>query len=211
MIHRVQNNIVIEQVPVDYYQRGIKKNLLQRIWHTNKLKVILQLMPVVPKKVLDVGCASGWFVSKIADEFPSAQCYGIDIYGRAIEYGKKMYPKIQFFVADAHKLPFKNRAFDVVICTEVLEHVANPKDVVLEIRRVLKDKGVGIIELDSGSILFTLLWFIWRKFKGRVWNDAHLRRFSITNLECYMSSCQFKVIKKKAFNMGMAVAFLIEK
>ena len=111
---------IIEQVPVDYYQKGIKGNIFQKAWHSNKLEKVLEFIPGTPETILDVGCASGWFISKISKKFPKAKCYGIDIYDKGIKYAKKIYPKIEFKAADAHKIAYVKNTFDLVICTEVL-------------------------------------------------------------------------------------------
>lgn len=202
---------IIEQVPPDYYQKGIEKNSLQKMWHTNKLNSILELFDFSPKTILDVGCASGWFLSKLLEKFPDSKCYGIDLYDKAITYGKKQYPAIRFKIADAHDLPFEDKKFDLVVCTEVLEHVDNPKGVLLEIKRVLKNQGLAIVELDSGSFLFSLVWFLWRKLHGRVWNHAHLHSFNSKRLEAMIRLCGFTIITKKKFNFDMAMAFVITK
>lgn len=203
------NSHIINKIPPYYYQQSIKNNLLQRIWHFNKLQVVSSLIPNKPNKILDVGCASGWFISEISKKFPKTQCYGIDVYAQAIVLAKKLYPQIKFKVADAHKLPFKKDAFEVVVCTEVLEHVENPQKVILEIKRILKRAGTAVIELDSGSLLFSVAWFIWKKFKGRVWQDSHLTSFTVSKLETLITAYGLKVIKKRKFNLGMAVAFLV--
>ena len=44
-------------------------------------------------------------------------------------------------VGDAHSLPFKNDSFDVVLATEVLEHLKEPQRALNEMKRVLKDGG----------------------------------------------------------------------
>lgn len=202
---------IIDQVPVDYYQKGIENNVLQKVWHTNKYNAVFELITTYPQKILDVGCSSGWFISEIAKRFPKAKCYGIDLYNKAIAYGRRLYPNIEFQLADVHEIPFRKNTFDLVICTEVLEHVDDPKRVLLEIKRVLKDNGVAIIELDSGSLLFNLVWFVWTKLQGRVWNDAHLHSFDAKKLNNLFSSCKFRVIEKKKFNFGMAMIFVIRK
>jgi len=204
-----KHNHIIEQVPVDYYQKGIERNILQRIWHNNKLKIVVDFIPDVPKTILDVGCASGWFISKISKKFSKAKCYAIDIYDKGIKYAKKTYPKIEFKVADAHKIPYKKNTFDLVICTEVLEHLDTPKSAILEIKRVLKKGGLSIIELDSGNLLFSLVWYIWRKLWGKVWNDSHLHSFNIKKMEKMIISCGFSILRKEKFNFGMAIVFLI--
>ena len=44
-------------------------------------------------------------------------------------------------VGDAHNLPFKDESFEVVVCSEMLEHADNPQKVISEIKRVLKPRG----------------------------------------------------------------------
>lgn len=44
-------------------------------------------------------------------------------------------------VCDAHNLPFAADTFEIVVCTEVLEHLINPHSALKEIRRVLKPGG----------------------------------------------------------------------
>lgn len=52
---------------------------------------------------------------------------------------------VSSIVADGTSLPFKDETFDAVICSEVLEHLENPKDVLAEVARVVKPGGkVGL-------------------------------------------------------------------
>lgn len=205
------NRHVIKQVSVDYYQKGIETNMFQRMWHLNKLKNVLGFVPKSPRNILDVGCASGWFISEVAKAFPTSRCFGIDIFDEAVLYGQQYYPRIKFKTADAHRIPYSGNIFDLVICAEVLEHVDDPKQILLEIRRVLRKNGAAIIELDSGSTLFSIAWYLWRKWNGKVWNDAHLHSFNPKKLEKIILSLGFKIEKKKKFNLGMAMIFLLRK
>lgn len=50
-------------------------------------------------------------------------------------------------IADAHKLPFKGGAFDIVISQAVLEHTEDPWEVVNEIYRILRNKGIVYVEV----------------------------------------------------------------
>jgi len=49
------------------------------------------------------------------------------------------------FVGDIHQMPFKDETFEMIICTEVLEHCYNPQLAVNELRRVLKTGGKLIL------------------------------------------------------------------
>lgn len=200
------------QVPPDYYQKGVERNVLQRLWHTGKLKVTTSLIrSETPQRILDVGCAGGWFLSKIAEKYPEAECVGVDVYAPAVTYAKKQYPRITFFKADGHKLPFRSNSFDVILCTEVLEHVEDPGAVVAELHRVLKPGGEAIIEMDSGNWLFRAAWYWWTNLRNGVWKDSHIHVFNTTVLEKLLKQSKLRIREKKVFNYSMAVAFRLQK
>ena len=158
------------QVPSDYYDLGIQNNLLQKMWHSRKLAQVLKQLPKKPKpnlKILDVGCSSAVLTTEIAKSLPKSKVTGLDSYKSAIDLAKKKYPHISFVVADAHKIPFKDNIFDILICTETLEHVVDPKGVLLEIKRVLKKDGAAIISMDSGSLPFRIIWYFGQKPKEK--------------------------------------------
>ena len=197
------------QVPPDYYDQGIKKNLLQKLWHSQKLNQVTSLLPKEAKRVLDVGCSSAILTAEVAKNLKKSKITGIDSYKKAIEFAKSKYPHLELLVADAHKLPFKDNTFDLVICTETLEHVTDPKKCLLEMKRVLKKNGRAIISMDSGSLTFRIIWYFWTKTKGRVWESAHLHEFNARVLEDLIKEAGFKITKKVYSHLGMAVTFLV--
>ncbi len=200
------------QVPVDYYDKGIHGNFLQKLWHEKKIIIVKSLLPKQNSsktfRILDVGCSSGLLANEVAQYFPKSNVYGIDSYSEVIGFAKSKYTNIKFFSCDAHDLPFKNNFFDIVICTETLEHVIDPKKVLLEIKRVLKKDGRSIISMDTGSQLFRFVWYCWIKTKGKVWKNAHLHEFNTHILENIIKEAGFKIILKKISHFGMSVTFL---
>lgn len=167
-------------------------------------------MPKDTNKVLDIGCSSGVLTAEVAKALPKSKVVGLDSYRDAILFAREKYPNISFVCADAHKLPFKNHSFDLIICTETLEHVVDPRKTLLEMKRVLKNKGRAIISMDSGSLMFKTIWFFWTKTKGRVWQNAHLHEFNSYILENLIREVGFKIKKKNITHLGMAVVFLGE-
>ncbi len=203
---------VWDKVPVTYYQQGVKRNLFQWLWHTHKVKLAKKILFNIKfKNCLDVGCASGHMVSQIAHSFPNARYFGVDVYDKAIKYAKKTYPNIEFRVTSADKLPFEENAFDVILFYETIEHVEDPKECLKEIRRVLKKDGTLILTMDSGSLLFRLVWFIWENTKGKIWQGAHLHPFHHTDLEQLIQGSDFKIRDKIFSFLGMEVTFILSK
>lgn len=93
---------------------------------------------------LDVGSSTGIIDSILAKSFKKVT--GTDIDKKAVSFAKKEFGRksknLSFKVEDAMKLSFKKNTFDVVICTQVYEHVPNSQKLFDEIHRVLKNDGV---------------------------------------------------------------------
>jgi SAM-dependent methyltransferase len=64
--------------------------------------------------------------------------------GRGLQRKQWQHPRIDI-VCDIEQLTVKSKTFDVVLCTEVLEHIPHPERVIAEFRRVLKFGGVLIM------------------------------------------------------------------
>jgi SAM-dependent methyltransferase len=61
-------------------------------------------------------------------------------------------------VADISKMPFEDGRFDLVLCTQVLEHVKKPATVISEVFRVTKPGGAAIFTAPQSSPLHNLPW-----------------------------------------------------
>src|SRR5690606_35168160 len=72
--------------------------------------------------ILDVGCAKGFMLHDFAEAVPGIKLTGIDISGYAIENAlESMKPHVQ--IADARKLPFADRSFDLVISINTVHNL----------------------------------------------------------------------------------------
>ncbi len=201
------------KVPVDYYEEGVRKNLGQKIWHFRKFAVVREAVShLTPLKILDIGSNGGVLTSRLAGLFPQAQVVGIDVYEEAVKHAQSRHPAIAFRVADAQKLPFKEKEFDLIFCLETLEHIVLPAKALSEMKRCLKDSGRIVISMDSGSSLFSLIWFFWTRFgRGRVWDGSHLWKFDRQKLKKMILEEKFVIESEKVSHLGMAVTFVVRK
>lgn len=201
-----------QQVPPDYYQKGITKNPLQWLWHNLKIRSFKKLTQGLQfSTCLDVGCAGGYMSNKISMIFPGVKVTGLDVYPAAVNFAKVKYPHINFLATDAHNLPFNKNTFDLIVCYETIEHVLEPKKILEEIKRVMTKEGYAIIAMDSGNLLFRVIWPFWENTFGRVWQGAHLHPFHHNDLEKIIREAGFKISKKHFSHLGMEVSFMLKK
>ena len=117
------------------------------------------------KRVLEVGCYVGTNIRMLNKLLPASmdmEFRGIDISSKAIleaeEYSKKGEMRNHFFeVGKAEDLKYDACVFDIVICTEVLEHLVDPNIAISEMYRVLKQGGCAIITTPNGANIFKKL------------------------------------------------------
>ena len=96
-------------------------------------------------RVLDVGCGMG-YGSEILSQGSLDDYQGIDYSADAVAYAKEYYGHLGAFTQmDAHQLNFEDNAFDWVISSENLEHLADPEKALEEKARVLKPDGIALI------------------------------------------------------------------
>lgn len=101
-----------------------------------QLERMVERLPVIPTSILDVGCAEGTVANRLA-QLTGAEVTGFDLDDPAIVQAWANGPG-ELVTGDAHHLPFEDKSFDLVLGLEVLEHVADPNQVVAEMVRVTK-------------------------------------------------------------------------
>lgn len=122
-----------------------------------------------PRTVIDVGCGSGELLARVAARAPLARLVGLDFASSAIERGKERVPGATFVVGDLYRAPLQD-TFDLVLCTEVLEHLARPDDAVAALVRLCNASGRIVITVPDGAH---------DTWEGHVnfWTEIELRSF----------------------------------
>jgi ubiquinone/menaquinone biosynthesis C-methylase UbiE len=119
-------------------RRYTVNNRLYR-WHI--LQFLEQLATLVvqtqPKTLLDVGCGEGFVAAFLKQRLPEVEIMGVDISESALTYARTHFGRYAtFYQGNIYRLPFPDRAFDTVVCSEVLEHLEDPGRAIAELKRV---------------------------------------------------------------------------
>lgn len=85
--------------------------------------------------ILDAGCGEGFISRMIAAEFPKARVTGLEYTAEALAAAKEMGKGIEYVQGNIMEMPFDDNSFDLICCTEVLEHLDNPDKALMELMR----------------------------------------------------------------------------
>lgn len=163
---------------------------VQKYFQRRKTSTIKKLINASSGDViLDIGCGSGVQLRSLTTNSPKL-LIGTDINEKALLYAKtKNIQNAEFVRCTAQYLPFKTNAIDKIICAELIEHLQNPNDMVIESKRVLKNDGLIVITTPNENSIWGIYEFLWDKFgRGRNYGETHLRFFSIKDLNKYFES-----------------------
>tara|TARA_B100001029_G_scaffold130685_1_gene109587 strand:+ start:13 stop:717 length:705 start_codon:yes stop_codon:yes gene_type:complete len=108
-------------------------------------------------KVLDLGCGEGRHIFGALDEYQDIYCVGLDqdipsldVCKEGLVFFEELNTGSTIFIqGSVYNLPFEDDAFDLVICSEVLEHLDDYHAAIKEIYRVLKPQGKFLPSVPS--------------------------------------------------------------
>jgi len=79
----------------------------------------------IHNSIADAGCGSGYLLRILANTVPHAKLVGYDTYDKGLTLAKSLSPTAEFFNKSIEEIDEK---YDVIFCTEVLEHLLNPQE-----------------------------------------------------------------------------------
>jgi ubiquinone/menaquinone biosynthesis C-methylase UbiE len=122
-----------------------------RLLERRRVSVLVQLVAAqAHERVLEVGCGAG----NVLERFPESSRTGIDISFFLLAKARaRLGRACSLTLMNAESLAFPDAVFDKVVCTEVIEHVLHPRQVLAEIRRVLAPGGHAVVSVPNEPLI----------------------------------------------------------
>jgi len=178
-------------------------------YHRGLISKVLKSVPPQSKRILDIGCGYGnmtKFLEKKGDTI-----VGLDLGG--LFYRPYVSEKLSFLKSDALHIPFHDDTFDCLISLDVIEHIEDDQSLVDEVKRVLKPKGLAIIETPNRHRLSAELLSLFKSnsqnFPKSYGHDEllgdiiHIREYTKPELEKLFKLSKFKEIKVSGHWFGL--------
>lgn len=155
--------------------------------------------------MLDVGCGEGRHIFGVMQEYPMMKCVGLDMDDDSLKKAEEGYSYFEsisevgaeFIKGSAYSLPFPDNTFDLIVCSEVLEHLHEYNDAVIEINRVLKPGGKFFASVPA-FWPEKICWYLSKEYQNQP--GGHLRIFDQKKLIHEIESRGFIFLSSEKFH-----------
>ncbi|MCC6672990.1 MAG: class I SAM-dependent methyltransferase [Planctomycetes bacterium] len=159
-----------------------------------RLRLLRRFLPPGRLRVLDVGCAAGYFLRVMRDE--GHDVYGVELSAAIARHAVEHLGAARVHVGTLHSAPrdqgaFVPGSFDVVTLWDVVEHVPDPQALLHEVRSMLAPGGVLVLETQNVASR-------WARLLGRRWqhykHEEHLYHFDPNTVRRLLEQTRFTVL-----------------
>lgn len=151
------------------------------------------------KKVLEIGCGEGQLINYVKANHK----LGVDISPSRIKQANNNARKIgantKFLVRNAENLSLGSKKFDVIICSEVIEHLPHPEKFLRETKKVMNENARLILTTPN---YFSIKRLLAKVVTGRSGDKTHLRTYSHQSLK--------KLLEKEGFSVEKQIPLTLE-
>ncbi len=170
----------------DYDQRAFHSRIpLQRYWQRKRYEIILGYLEQ-GSAILDVGCGTSMVIMALPE------AVGLEVAFKKLRFLRQLGRRLTAGVLK--KLPFRDRQFDQLICSEVIEHIPLSEISFEEMRRVLKPGGVLVIGTpDYGTWVWPFIEWCYKRVMPGGYSDEHVTHFTEQSLRDAVEKAGFKV------------------
>lgn len=146
-----------------------------------------------PRKILDVGCGDGRLARAIRAICPDAVIHGCDLSTVALARSEGL--DRQYSVdLNYEVLPDPSESFDLVIASEVIEHVIQPDRVLAELTRVLRQGGHVLLTVPNVAFWRFRVQALCGHVPSVTADDRHLHSFNASILEQLVRKAGLQVV-----------------
>ena len=156
----------------------------------SRIDAILKRLPKGKLEILDLGCGDGYLSCKIAERGFNVTC--IDLSQNRLDKFKDQAGKLNIkqVLGDVTKVELPADSFDVIVCSEVIEHLPNFKEVLAEAFRLLKKGGYFIVTVPNDEKLKMISCPHCLKHFFR---DDHVNSFNKGSLSAHLKEAGFSI------------------
>lgn len=148
------------------------------------------------KRVLDVGCSSGYLARPLADR--GCVVVGIERDPAAAEVARAVCEEVLVGDVETMELPFEDRSFDVVLCGDLVEHLRDPEAFLARVRRLLGPGGRVVLStpnVANWAMRLSLLAGRWQYKERGILDSTHTHLFTRRTLVETLERAGYRLVE----------------
>lgn len=149
------------------------------------------------KKVLDIGCGDGRMGEVLKEK--GAVVFGTDISEKAVEKAAHVLDKAFIFNAEEGNFSCLDNDFDIIISSEVIEHLFNPKNFLLALRNIMKKDAVMVITTPNFLMWTNRIRMFFGEFEYTetgFLDEGHIHFFTYNSLRKLLELTGFEIVQE---------------
>ena len=148
------------------WSSGYDRDLLQHFLFRPAHNMLLDALSPDDERILDIGCGTGRFATRVLERFSACSVWGLDFCGGMLSQAREREQaaggRFHLVQGDSERLPFADDSFDVITCSHSFHHYPRQDRVVADMHRVLRPGGrLLIIDGDRdrpwGFLIFNVI------------------------------------------------------
>ena len=143
-----------------------------------------------PRSIHDIGCGEGSLLKSLAEAHPGAKASGSEIAENALALARRNLPGAAFTVCDVSQRPL-DHSFDLVVCADVVEHIADDDAALHNMVRMTNPGGHVVVATLQGRM---------RRFEPDV---GHVRNYAKGELEAKMQRAGLTIDRRIAWGFPL--------
>jgi 2-polyprenyl-3-methyl-5-hydroxy-6-metoxy-1,4-benzoquinol methylase len=159
---------------------------------------IINLLPRKSDILLDIGCGTGATAHYIKDNGYCSLAYGVEYVESAAQVASAMLDGVSCGDILTVDMPIAPSTANVILCLDVLEHLADPWSALLRLKDYLHPDGVLIASIPNIAYFPILLRIIFDRFEYQesgVLDKTHLRFFTLHTIKKMFDECDYEIIR----------------
>jgi ubiquinone/menaquinone biosynthesis C-methylase UbiE len=135
------------------------------------------------ERLLDVACGTGELERQLCERWPRLRVTGIDVSPNMLRHAAEKDTGAALLAAEAHRLPFCDGSFDVVVTANAFHYFRRPDFSLAEMRRVLRPGGRLILADWCDDYLSCKLCSLWLRWTDPAFHQTYTKRVCRRMLE----------------------------
>jgi len=165
------------------------------------LEAVLQVArPDESERVLDLACGTGALEQRMARQSPAVGVIGVDVSFEMLRQAASKFAaqEAHWCQAESSRLPFRDAAFDLVVCANSFHYFRRPSRVLAEVHRLLRPGGTLILVDWCDDYLTCKLCSLWLRLR----DPAFHRTYSLKACRRFLEDARFDVVDAKRFRIS---------